>query len=48
MCNGSILDYMREDKGANFTFFDIVNIAAQIADGMRYLVFKIFTQNFCN
>ena len=37
MVNGSLLDYMRNGKGSEFNFNIIINIAAQIADGMKYL-----------
>ena len=44
MVNGSLLAYMRTGDGKNFNFKDIINIAAQIADGMKYLVFLTIYQ----
>jgi serine/threonine protein kinase len=37
MCNGSLLKYMREGEGANLAFKEIIDMAAQIACGMKYL-----------
>jgi serine/threonine protein kinase len=37
MCNGSLLKYMREGDGANLNFKEIIDMAAQIACGMKYL-----------
>jgi serine/threonine protein kinase len=47
MVNGSLLRYMRNGEGKNFNFKDIINIAAQIADGMKYLVYQ-FNFLFCS
>ena len=37
MCNGSLLKYMREGEGCNLNFKEIIDMAAQIACGMKYL-----------
>lgn len=37
MCNGSLLKYMRELEGVNLNFKEIIDMAAQIACGMKYL-----------
>lgn len=37
MCNGSLLEYMRKDDGKYFKFSDIIDIATQIASGMKYM-----------
>ncbi len=37
MCNGSLLEYMRKGEGKDFKFNDIIDIAAQIASGMKYM-----------
>ncbi len=37
MCNGSLLKYMREGEGMSLNFKEIIDMAAQIACGMRYL-----------
>ncbi len=37
MCNGSLLKFMREGEGANLLFKEIIDMAAQIACGMKYL-----------
>jgi serine/threonine protein kinase len=47
MINGSLLRYMRNGEGKNFNFKDIINIAAQIADGMKYLVYRHFFLIYC-
>lgn len=42
MVNGSLLDYLRKDEGKSIKLPVIVDMAAQIADGMAYLE----TENF--
>lgn len=42
MVNGSLLDYLRKDEGKSIKLPIIVDMAAQIADGMAYLE----TENF--
>ncbi|KAL5015656.1 hypothetical protein ScPMuIL_005245 [Solemya velum] len=42
MVNGSLLDYLRKDEGRAINFKEIVDIAAQIAEGMAYLEEKNF------
>ena len=37
MCNGSLLKYMREGEGCNLNFKEVIDMAAQIACGMKYL-----------
>jgi serine/threonine protein kinase len=37
MCNGSLLKYMREGEGMNLNFKEIIDMAAQVACGMKYL-----------
>lgn len=37
MCNGSLLKYMREGEGINLNFKEVIDMAAQIACGMKYL-----------
>lgn len=37
MCNGSLLEYMRKGDGKNFKFSDVIDCAAQIASGMKYM-----------
>ena len=37
MVNGSLLEYLRDDHGKHIKFNDIVNMAAQITAGMKYL-----------
>ncbi len=37
MCNGSLLEYMRKGNGRYFKFNDIIDCAAQIASGMKYM-----------
>lgn len=37
MCHGSLLKYMREGDGAHLQFKEIIDMAAQIACGMKYL-----------
>jgi len=37
MCHGSLLKYMREGEGAHLQFKEIIDMAAQIACGMKYL-----------
>ncbi|XP_060082185.1 tyrosine-protein kinase SRK2-like isoform X1 [Ylistrum balloti] len=37
MVNGALLDYLRKDEGKHIGFPVLVDIAAQIADGMAYL-----------
>lgn len=37
MCHGSLLKYMREAEGAHLQFKEIIDMAAQIACGMKYL-----------
>ena len=37
MCNGSLLKWMRDGDGAKLHFNEIINIATQIAYGMKYL-----------
>lgn len=42
MVNGALLDYLRKDEGRHITFTVIVDMAAQIADGMQYLELQNF------
>lgn len=37
MCNGSLLKYMREGDGMALNFKEVIDMAAQIACGMKYL-----------
>ena len=37
MCNGSLLKFMREGDGQHLAFKEIIDMAAQIAFGMKYL-----------
>lgn len=37
MCNGSLLEFLRADKNASLPFSNLVDMAAQIANGMSYL-----------
>ncbi|XP_038073024.1 tyrosine-protein kinase SRK2-like [Patiria miniata] len=37
MCNGSLLNYLKGDKGSNLKLPELVDIGAQIASGMAYL-----------
>ena len=37
MCNGSLLEYMRKGDGRLFQFNNIIDCAAQIASGMKYM-----------
>ena len=37
MCNGSLLEYMRKGDGRFLSFSDVVDCAAQIASGMKYM-----------
>ena len=37
MCHGSLLKYMREAEGAHLQFKEVIDMAAQIACGMKYL-----------
>ena len=37
MCNGSLLDYLRNPEGQNLTLPDLMEMASQIAYGMAYL-----------
>ena len=37
MSNGCLLNYMRLGVGARFTIYDVINVAAQVAEGMYYL-----------
>ena len=44
MCNGSLLEYMRKGEGKYLKFTDVIDCAAQIASGMKYM--EII--NFCH
>ena len=37
MCNGSLLKYLRDGEGKNLTLKEAIDMAAQIASGMKYL-----------
>lgn len=37
MSNGALLQYLREDRGSSIVWAQLIDIAAQVADGMRYL-----------
>ncbi len=37
MCNGSLLEYMRNGEGKNYKYNDVIDCAAQIASGMKYM-----------
>ncbi len=37
MCNGSLLEFMRKGEGKNFKFNDVIDVATQIASGMKYM-----------
>merc|ERR1712226_531238 len=37
MVNGAMLDYLRKDEGRSIKLKEIIDMAAQIADGMAYL-----------
>ncbi|XP_076450986.1 tyrosine-protein kinase HCK-like [Babylonia areolata] len=45
MVNGSLLDYLRKDKGSLVKFPVVVDMAAQIAEGMAYLEQENFIHN---
>lgn len=40
MCNGSLLEFLRNGDGKNLVFEDLIDIAFQIASGMEYLESK--------
>lgn len=40
MCNGSLLEFLRNNDGKYLQFGDLIYIAAQIASGMAYLELK--------
>lgn len=42
MSNGALLDYLRKDEGRTVTIAIVIDMAAQIADGMAYLETKNF------
>lgn len=42
MIHGSLLDYLRKDEGRTIQLKDMIDMAAQIADGMAYLEEKAF------
>lgn len=37
LCNGALLQYLREDKGSKLKWNELVDFASQVADGMKYI-----------